>query len=403
MKRIFWLGCLCYFLIGLAHVVIGTVLEEMMAYYGRSYGDGGQLIFNQFAGFLVGVLLTPLLTSRIGRRGALLFALAALTIGETVYCFLLPWKWMLTAAPVAGLGFGMIEAIIGAIIIEFMGANKAIAMSRLEVFFGIGALLIPVLSSVFILYDMWYASFISVTVLSIGTGALWLFLPLGEAEPLLRRQSREAGERPAAAAAPPKLGASGWLFIGLMLVFFLAYVGVEMSFVNFLPSMLIENAGVTSATASISITFFWGTMAFGRFFAGVLAERMGYARYLFYSCGLSLLMMAGFVFASQLWSSFAVTLLFGIGMAGIFSIALVFANHVLPGMTERMTSLLVAAGGIGGAIVPRLTGWMMDAFGVSGAQWLLMSFMGLLFLIVIAASRMGRSAAPSASAAVQQT
>jgi hypothetical protein len=45
---------------------------------------------------------------------------------------------------------------------------------------------------------------------------------------------------------------------------------------------------------------------------------------------------------------------------------------------------------------------MMDAFGVSGAQWLLMSFMGLLFLIVIASSRMGRSAAPSASAAVHQ-
>ncbi|WP_374019820.1 amidase [Paenibacillus thiaminolyticus] len=37
-----------------------------------------------------------------------------------------------------------------------------------------------------------------------------------------------------------------------------------------------------------------------------------------------------------------------------------------------------AADGSGEAIVPRLTGWMMDAFGVSGAQWLLMSFMGLL-------------------------
>ncbi|PZM62399.1 hypothetical protein [Paenibacillus dendritiformis] len=46
---------------------------------------------------------------------------------------------------------------------------------------------------------------------------------------------------------------------------------------------------------------------------------------------------------------------------------------------------------------------MMDAFGVSGPQWLLMSFIGLLFLIVITSSRMGRSAAPSASAAVHQS
>lgn len=134
MKKLIWLGCLSYLVIGVAHVVGGSILEQLIAHYGLTYKDGGQWIMNQFLGFLVGVLLAPSITSRVGKRGAVLIAMGVLTLSEAAYSLLLPWGWMLAIAPLAGLGFGMTEAVVGAMIIDMAKNGKASAMSRLETF-----------------------------------------------------------------------------------------------------------------------------------------------------------------------------------------------------------------------------------------------------------------------------
>src|SRR5690554_2005792 len=115
MKRMVWMGCYLYLLIGLAHVILGAILPEILTYYERDYKDGGMLISLQFAGFLVGVLSAPSCILWLGRRKVLIIALAFLFLGQVLYSFLPAWHWMLTAAPIAGVGFGMIEAGIGAL------------------------------------------------------------------------------------------------------------------------------------------------------------------------------------------------------------------------------------------------------------------------------------------------
>ena len=68
MKRLIWLGCLSYFIIGLAHVVLGSVLPVVLEHYGKAYSEGGTLIFTQFGGFLVGVPLSPWLEPSFGQK-----------------------------------------------------------------------------------------------------------------------------------------------------------------------------------------------------------------------------------------------------------------------------------------------------------------------------------------------
>lgn len=57
MRNFVWIACLIYGINGFGHIILGTILEPLVAHYGISYGDGGQLLMNQFLGFLVGVLL----------------------------------------------------------------------------------------------------------------------------------------------------------------------------------------------------------------------------------------------------------------------------------------------------------------------------------------------------------
>lgn len=74
MKKLIWIGCLSYFVIGLAHVVLGSILPVLLNHYDQNYSAGGELIFSQFAGFLAGVLVSPFLNRRFGKRGGIVIA-----------------------------------------------------------------------------------------------------------------------------------------------------------------------------------------------------------------------------------------------------------------------------------------------------------------------------------------
>ncbi|MCR2807839.1 MFS transporter [Paenibacillus soyae] len=399
MKKLMWMGCLSYLVIGIAHVVGGAVLEQLIDYYGLTYKDGGQWIMNQFLGFLAGVLLAPTLTARVGKRGAVLLAMGALTIAEAAYSLLLPWGWMLAFAPIAGIGFGMTEAIVGAAVIDLM-KGKASAMSRLETFFGIGALIIPITAAYLIQQQVWQLSFPILAAMAGITFVLWLTMSFGSLDDSLGPKRVEAGEqrRDNADGHSGKRTASsagagrGWLgypakslpFLFLSALFFLIYVGVEMSFSNYLPSMLIERTGMKESSAAAALSLFWGTMVFGRLFAGVLADRMGHASYLaVFSAGAACAFVGMAATASEGWMLVLVAFS-GLFFSGLFGIALVYANGLLPGMTERTTSLLVALGGVGGAILPRLTGWFMDNYPVRTTMWSIASTVVILLLVLIA-------------------
>ncbi|WJH36694.1 MFS transporter [Paenibacillus sp. CC-CFT747] len=260
-------------------------------------------------------------------------------------------------------------------------------MSRLEVFFGIGALVIPILAGICIWLGFWNTSFLTVGGLSLLLAILWARLSFGELDAALARKPKTVPE------PGQETGYRGkaLVYFSLFVAFFFLYVGLEMSLVNFFPSILLEKFSMESAGASVSVTLFWLAMAIGRIFAGTLSMRVGYGKYLVWGCAGTLLCLAGLRLAPYYGLTFGFLMLAGLAMAGLFSIALVYASHILPGREERTTSLLIGAGGLGGAVLPLLTGWSMDHWKVFGTQSLLAAVSLLLILMVGAALVMERT------------
>lgn len=360
MRKILWLGCLSYLVIGIAHIIGGSILEQLVTHYEISYAAGGQWIMNQFLGFLVGVLLGPSLSTRLGKRITIVVAFSSLTLAEAVYSLLPAWEWMLIIAPLAGFGFGMIESVIGALIIDLFKDQTATAMSKIETCFGLGALFIPITAAVLIRYHIWEWSFPILTAISGITLLLWLCLSFGKdldakiSQPLKQERSKVLHK--------PKYQQRALPFLVLAMIFFFLYVGVEMSVSNYLPSIMIERSGLSESSAASMLSLFWAFMVVGRMFCGVLADRYGYMRYLIVSMVVAVLAFVGMVFLTQAWAQFAMIAISGLGFAGVFGIGLVYVNACLQGMTDRTTSLLVACGGVGGALFPKLTGWSMDHY-----------------------------------------
>ncbi|OXM14622.1 MFS transporter [Paenibacillus herberti] len=447
MRKLILLGCLSYFVIGLAHVVAGALLEPVMANYKLDYGSAGQWITNQFLGFLAGVLAAPALSSRIGRRSTLVLALGALTAAEAVYSVLPPWEIILLVAPVAGFGFGMAEAVVGALVMDVFSKRKASVMGWLEVAFGAGALVMPGVAALLIQDGIWQMSFPVLTALAGISMLLWMTLSFGKADEAVAYMPKRAykpgtdeegagpgvagrldgqgsnvgetvpgavsgtdgqgsnvgGAVPGAASGTdgqgsdvggtvPGAAGSGWLgykkgawpVLAVGMLFFFLYVGMEMVIANYLPSIMTNQSGLPEAEASAVLSLFWGMMVAGRLMIGLFTRAAGYRIYLLGSVGASLVMMVLLAGADTLSWTLVLVGLAGFCLAGIFAVALIYVNERLPGMTDRTTSLLVACGGLGGAIFPKLGGWLLDLYGWQRLLQMTAVMAALLLLLLLA-------------------
>jgi len=366
-------------MVGIAQLVVGTVMEPMVHAYGVGYGDGGQLVMHQFLGGMAGVLGAPWLIRKIGKKRMLLSAIALIVVIQMGYSLTPAWPVMLVLAPITGMGFGMTEATVASFVIAAAAGNANRAMSRIEVFFGIGALLMPFAGSLLISAGLWKMSFLAVAVMAAVTWAAWLLLW----PKILDKSSgsdAQGGDRPHAPAAG--LSGKARLTLAACILFFLVYVGFEMSFIHYLPSMMVQNNGMAESAASLSISLYWLAMTVGRLAAGPAADRFGGASYLIAMCGANALVFVLMIGLDGVSTTFVLTALSGLAMSGMFSIALVFANRAVPGMTERTTSLLMAAGGVGGALMPKLTGWFLDRYAEDATRWLFAGF-GIVLLLVM--------------------
>lgn len=414
MKRLILLGCFTYLMLGFGQLAIGAVMEPMVHSYDIRYGDGGRLVMNQFLGGMVGILFAPSLMRRLGKKAVLIGAIGIVAVAEFLYASLPPWHIMLLLAPFAGMGLGIAEAVVGSFVIDAAGAQANTAMSRLELFFGVGALLIPFAGAALIEAGEWRLSFGIVSGLSAVAVLLWFFWwpsAMARSASSLASPGESAGngdavfhadsldddtavvERQAERRAPSRGRAA--LILAACALFFAVYVGLEMSFIHYLPSILVKSNGVTEASATLTLSLFWGAMVIGRLCAGQLADRFGGSAYLLGTCGAAAILLILMTFFTGDASVFALTFALGLMMSGMFAISLVFANRAVPGATERTTSLLMACGGIGGALLPECAGWFLDHQGIGATRWLFAATSLTLLLVMLSAvlvsSRSGRS------------
>ena len=91
-------------------------------------------------------------------------ALLCFAITQFVFSALPSWDLVLFIAPIGGAGIGIAETVVAALIIGFLKEKKGSTLVLVEVFFGVGALLIPVISAFLIMTGIWNVSFTVVAI-----------------------------------------------------------------------------------------------------------------------------------------------------------------------------------------------------------------------------------------------
>lgn len=381
MKKFIWLACLIYALNGFGHIIIGTVLETMVHSYGVIYSDGGQLIMNQFLGFLVGVLFAPVIVKSFGRRITVFIALLLFAISQLLLGLMLPWNVLLFTVPLGGAGMGILETVIAALIIGHLKEKKATILVLVEVFFGVGALLIPIISAYFLLNGTWNMSFIAVSILVFISLVLWLLLPFGSLESVMRKEPA-IKTTDGIKVKPIRHTRKQMPLIIVGAAFFFMYVGTEMVLPNYLPTILAKTTDLGESVLALSITVFWAAMTLGRMSMTFIIDRIGYHKLFVVSCIGQFLSLVLFASSTSVVMSFIAIFLTGLLMGGIISIGLLIINEISDHLIDWTTSVLFAMGGLGGAFLPKITGVLLDNYAINVTLWTIVFFAFILVLLM---------------------
>ena len=361
------LAFFAFILIGANDGALGVLIPSMRLHYGVDKATIGLLFLFQTVGYLVAAFNSGLLVEKLGNRRFLVLGVVSFLLGVGTLS-LMP-QFMVILIMMLPLGFGV--AIIDAGLNTYIASmpRNAALLNYLHAFYGIGALLGPLIAST-ILAIRW--GWNSVYIVWIGMS---LVLLIGF-QLVFREQNISPRED---AATRPKsnvlVAALSVPMVWIAALFMLIYVGAEVSVGSWTYSFLTEERHAPILLAGWMVSGYWIGLTLGRLTLARVTLRIGSER-LILGCLVGVVIGGLFVWLLPVYAVSAVGLgLIGFSFGPIYptTIALIsdrVSGRILPSVIGFMVSL----GSIGAAICPWLAGLLAQRFGL----WSLMPYVIIL-------------------------
>ena len=367
------LCCGALFLYAVYLGALGVLLPAVGVSFDLGPAAQGRLFPADFGGFIAGVLVCGALSDRLGRKAVLLGGVAAYALGLALFSRAGTFPLALLATGLIGAGCGAMETVASALAADLFPERRAFLINALQIAFGAGAALGPALAHRLLLGGTDWRTL----PLALAAANVLLFLALASQPVADTRQGEEALDPNALRAVLRQP-----VFLALCLSQAL-YVGAEVGFVSWMPTYFLRRLPGGVAWAGAVVSVFWIAMTLGRFATGALVTRLPLLR-------LTLLLAAGGTAGTALalaWTTPGATLALvgvtGLCFSGIFGLILAEAGERCPRYAGTTFGAVVAAGGIGGAVVPWAVGATADTgAGLRGALLLIPFVMVFLTALV---------------------
>lgn len=376
-----------FVLVGLSAGVGGVLLPAQIHDYGISMSTIGLTFVTFSAGFFLAGTSTGALIGRLGTRSALLAGGTGFLIAALITTTRPPFAVLVVVQLLAGYGIGVLESVLNVYLSGLPAAT--VLLNRLHAFFGVGALLGPLLAAWMLRYRPWTAVFL---VLSLLTAALLVgfavVLPRHHERaprPLGRRSPRD-GLLAEALRRPPVMLAAAFLSV---------YVGLEISLGNWAFTYLVKDQGLLALTAGYALSGYWLGLTAGRFVISPLAGRLGLTpqRMMLY-CLTGVIGATALTWALDGQLAGAGFALVGFFLGPLFPTAMALVPDLAPAaLVPTAIGVLNAVSVVGGAGLP----WLAAAIAQGMGVWTLLPYvlvLGVLQLVLWQAA-VGRARVPA--------
>jgi fucose permease len=365
------LSYVAFVFIGVAAGVGGVLLPAQIDDYGVSKSVMGITFFAFSAGFMLAGSTAGPLVHRLGIRLALVVGGGTFVAGALVMGIRPSFLVLLLAQVAAGYGTGMMETLLNLYLTTL--PNAATLISRLHGFFGVGALIGPVLAAWMLRSVTWPVVWLLLAAicLALSVGFLALY-PRGDAA--AEDEPHPRGLLGTALRTPAVLLAS---------VFLAVYVGLELGVGNWGYTYMVDVHNAADLGAGYTISGYWLGLTLGRFVINPLAARLGRSiAESTFACLIGVTIMSALIWVSPTEPVAAIGfVLLGFFLGPLFPTAIAVVPDVVePRLVATAIGILNGVSLVGGAALPWAAGTIAQGVGL----WTLMPYALALAVVQLA-------------------
>jgi fucose permease len=365
-----------FVLVGVGVGAGGVLLPAQIEDYGVDRATIGITFFTFSAGFMLAGTTAGALIERFGFRISLVAGTGAFAVAALYLASRPPFVAFVVVQVVAGYGIGMLESALNAYLTKLAGATTL--LNRLHAFFGVGALIGPLLAAWMLRFLPWPAVWLvlAVACLPLLAGFLAAYPPRVPSAPA------PAGNPESTISVRSGLLTTVLRQPAVLLgaVLLAVYVGLEISVGNWGFSYLLAERGQPDLLAGYTISGYWLGLTLGRFVISPIATRVGLS-----AVGMTFTCLGGVTASAMLIWLAPATVLASAGFALLgFFLGPIFPTTMAVTPQLTTTRLVPTAIGvmngvsvIGGAAFPWLAGAITQGVGL----WTLLPFAVVLALV----------------------
>jgi fucose permease len=354
-RTLFVCASLCLVTFGIVLTTLGTVLPSVMERFGIDKASAGALLMLMTFSVLAGALVFGPVVDRYGYKAILIAATALVIVGLEGVAFAPSMPWLRAAVFLTGLGGGIINGGANTLVSDISGEARGPRLNFLGVFFGVGAMGVPLVLAM-LTHRFSHASLLA------SVGALGV-VPLAVIAMVSYPPPKQAQGFPLADAGrllrDPLI-----LLMGVML--FLES-GMEITVGGWTSTFVSEELVASERSALILLSLYWTGMMLARLAIGTVLSGVSAFRILS-SCLAIALAGATMLLVTHSVAVAAVgVFLLGVGFAAMFPTVLGFIGTRYVALAGTAFSAAFVMALTGGMVLPYVAGVLGDRVGMRNA------------------------------------
>jgi MFS transporter, FHS family, glucose/mannose:H+ symporter len=361
---------------GVVLLLLGPVLPDLMRDFAMREGLAGVMLSIGSLGFTLGPLVVGRLVDRSGVRLAFLLGFVIELVALVLFGFVSAFVLAVVGNFILRFGASFVETAVNVLPVTLQKATgggdqdegrNASLMNLMHTFFGVGALLIPVIAGAIVqATGTWRGAFyFGAAVTALMLAAAWVSVPRPDGP----RPGALSAEGPAPAAAPA--GAPGLadtlrhplVLAGAFALF--VYVGAEAGTSAWVVLYLRQKFALSPVASGTGLTLFWVGITAGRSVNSLLASRVSVRTLVLGAAVLGAAFAASLAVAPTPALALVLLALFGFAISGTFPNVMVSVNSLFPDRVGRTTAVLTLAAAAGAMSLHPVIGGLAQVFGIS--------------------------------------
>lgn len=375
-QLVFWSACLGMLLFGVGLIMLGSVLPDLRIRHSLDAIQAGALFSILPVGVIGGSLLFGPVCDRYGYRTLLAVSSLLMFAGFEGLAFT-HTAWVLTASVfLFGLGGGAINGATNAVVADISTTGKGADLSILGVFFGIGALGMPLILSLL-------KETVEFQYIVAATGILAL------AAGLLFAVVRFPAAKQAEWISMKQIGTLVRDVTLLLIAFFLFFQSAFEGLINnWTTTYLIEIVAAPQESALLGLSAYVAGMTVMRLLIGSVLRKMHERQLIYMSFAITLGALLLFSLSRSVTPAAAGLFLLGSGMAAGFPTMLGIVGNRYPDLSGTAFSFVLVIALLGNILVNYSMGIVAETHGIKHLTTF--NFAELAVLVLIATAIFGR-------------